>query len=79
MAEKDSLTLLAEEVARILNVEKVDPDVGINELGVDSLNVVELMLVADQLYPGADVEKLSAGLYTSLRDFDQQLRQQMAA
>jgi len=79
MENSETLSLLASEVAKILNVESVDPDVGMTELGVDSLNVVELMLVAEQLYPGSEVEKLSLGQYTSLRDFDQQLRELVAA
>jgi len=79
MENSETLSLLASEVANILNVESVDPDVGMTELGVDSLNVVELMLVAEQLYPGSEVEKLSLGQYTSLRDFDQQLRELVAA
>ena len=39
-----TLTMLSKEVARILNVTKVEVDTGLGELGIDSLNVVELIL-----------------------------------
>ncbi len=74
MENGKTLDLLSKEVARILNLESVDPDTGVGELGVDSLKVVELILVCDQLY-GADIdpEKLNIDQFTSLRDLDRQL------
>ncbi|MBA2674455.1 acyl carrier protein [Ramlibacter sp.] len=74
MSEQTKLELLAVEVARILNVETVDVDTPMGELGVDSLNVVELVLVCEQLYTGSvDPERLSIDQYTSLRELDAQL------
>jgi hypothetical protein len=75
MASKDTLTALVQEVSRILNVKEVDPDIGLAELGIDSMNAAELALVCDQLYPGADTERLPIGEYMSLRELDQALTQ----
>jgi acyl carrier protein len=74
MSNESKLQLLAAEVARILNVDTVDVDTPMGELGVDSLNVVELVLVCEQLYTGSvDPERLRIDQYTSLRELDNQL------
>ena len=74
MSNESKLQLLANEVARILNVDIVDVDTPMGELGVDSLNVVELVLVCEQLYTGSvDPERLHIDQYTSLRELDSQL------
>ena len=47
----DSLRLLQAEVKRILHLDNSDDitDLALGELGLDSLNVVELMITCDQL------------------------------
>ena len=73
-ATNPKLQLLAEEVARIVNSKALDIDAGLGELGIDSLNVVELMLACEQIYQ-SDVspEELTIDQYTSLRELDRQL------
>ena len=75
-AESKTLDLLIAEMMKIINADAIDPDVGIGELGFDSLKVVELILVCDQLYSG-DIEpdKLDVSQFTTLRDLDRQLRE----
>ena len=74
MSEPTKLDLLAAEVGRILNVDIVDVDTPMGELGVDSLNVVELVLVCEQLYTDSvDPERLQIDQYTSLRELHTQL------
>lgn len=74
MSDPAKLDLLAAEVARILNADSVDVDTPMGELGVDSLNVVELVLVCEQLYTDSvDPERLQIDQYTSLRELDAQL------
>lgn len=69
----ETLNILSQEVAKILGQESIDPDIGVNELGVDSLKVVELMLVCDQLYPNKiDPTKITIDQFTTLRSLDQQ-------
>jgi acyl carrier protein len=71
-----TLEFLTKEVAKILNQNSVDPDIGVSELGIDSVKVVELILVCDQLYPNKiDPEKLTIDQYTTLRGLDHQLLQ----
>lgn len=67
------LVLLAHEVARILNVDSVDTGTGIGELGIDSLNIVELIVFCEQLYGSFDPESLSITQYTTLGELHQQL------
>ncbi|MEZ5920176.1 MAG: acyl carrier protein [Parvularculaceae bacterium] len=73
MQNTETLDLLSQEVAKILGQESIDPDISVSELGVDSLKVVELMLVCDQLYPNKiDPEKIEIDQSTTLRGMDQQ-------
>ncbi|HLL30338.1 MAG TPA: acyl carrier protein [Allosphingosinicella sp.] len=74
MEHASTLTLLVREVAKIAELDSVDPDVGLNELGVDSLRLVELVLVCDQLYGiNLDPERLEITEFTTLRDLDKQM------
>jgi acyl carrier protein len=74
MEHAPTLTLLVREVAKIAELDSVDPDVGLNELGVDSLKLVELVLVCDQLYGiNLDPERLEITEFTTLRDLDKQM------
>ena len=65
---------LAEQVALMLNVDTVDTDTPIAELGVDSLNIVEVILICEQLYPGVmNPESLVFDEHTTLGEMDNQL------
>lgn len=76
MESENTLKLLIAEVAKIADLENVDPDIGLNELGVDSLKLVELVLVCDQLYAiSLDPERLDINEFTTLRDLDRQMRE----
>ncbi len=76
MESANTLELLTAEVAKIAELENVDPDIGLNELGVDSLKLVELVLVCDQLYAiSLDPERLEINEFTTLRDLDRQMRE----
>lgn len=70
----DTLTIMSQEVAKITNRESVPVDVALSELGVDSLNIIELMLFSEQLYGAFDPGALSINEYTTLTDLDEQLR-----
>lgn len=70
----DTLGLLTKEVARILNTEVADSGVPLVELGVDSINVVELMLFCDQLYGSLDTAALAIDEFTTLQTLDEQMR-----
>ena len=75
MNDNDTLARLTTEVGRVLNQASIDPDVAIGELGFDSMRVVELMLLCDQIYAASiDPESLNLTQFTTLRALDQQFR-----
>lgn len=72
VAEK--LQELCSQVAQMLNKDDVDADTPIAELGVDSLNIVEVILICEQIYPGVmNPENLVFDEHTTLREMDNQL------
>jgi acyl carrier protein len=65
---------LQQQMADMLNKDKVDADTPLGELGIDSLNIVEVILISEQLYSNVmDPEALVFDEYTTLRDMDHQL------
>jgi acyl carrier protein len=80
MEQQSTLTLLTAEVAKVLNRESVDPDIAVGELGVDSMRVVELILICDQLYSKSiDPDQLDINQFTTLRELDRQFREMATA
>ncbi|AMP04962.1 acyl carrier protein [Collimonas pratensis] len=75
----NTLELLRKEAAKILNIEAVESNVGLGELGIDSLNVVELIVFCEQLYGSIDPEQLNITQYTTLEQLDAQLHEQQTA
>jgi len=74
MEHTSSLVALCAEVAIILSIDDVDPDALLGQLGIDSLNVVELILACQQVYPNVlNFESLSFDEHTTLREIDQRL------
>ncbi|AIO70564.1 hypothetical protein [Burkholderia oklahomensis] len=70
----ETLVLLAREVAKILHVDAVEINIGIGELGVDSISIVTLLTFCEQLYSPADTEALSITQRTTLEQLDADLR-----
>lgn len=74
MTQATKLDALLKEVSTLLNVEAVDPDSTLVELGVDSMNVVELIMICEQLYPSVvDPDSMEFDEYTTLREMDSRL------
>ena len=75
MNEHDTLIQLSAHVQNALSLDTINPDIAIGELGFDSMRVVELILICDQLYDTAiNPESIELTQYTTLRDLDQQFR-----
>lgn len=71
---ESKLPELLEQMAIMLNKESVDADTPLGELGVDSLNIVEVILICEQLYQDVmDPEALTFDEFTTIRDMDNQL------
>lgn len=71
-----ALPELKVQVAEMLNIDAADVDVDapLGDLGVDSLNIVELILIVEQLYPNVtDPDALTFDEHTSLSQMDEQL------
>jgi acyl carrier protein len=69
----NTLEILAREVGKITGAGVAPTDVSLSELGVDSLNVIELIVFCEQLYGSFDPEKIELGAFTTLADLDRQL------
>lgn len=68
MATLEKLRL---EVASIINSDNVEVDVPLGQLGIDSLNVVELILACQQIYSNVgNYEDFSFDEHSTLRDID---------
>lgn len=66
-----SLEQLCEEVAKILKTDSVDADCSLGQLGIDSLNVVELILACQMIYPNVmDFDDLLFDENSTLREID---------
>jgi hypothetical protein len=73
-----SLNQLLQKLGEITHRTDVDPDTPLGELGVDSLSLVEMILVCDQIYPGVNAaESGSITQFTTLRELDAQLASQV--
>lgn len=71
MTTPTALDQLCEEVAKILKVNTVDADCPLGQLGIDSLNVVELILACQLIYPNVmDFDDLSFDEHSTLREID---------
>lgn len=75
MTDQDTLGLLTDHVMKTLERDTIDPDVAIGDLGFDSMRVVELIMICDQIYGTTiDPESIELTQYTTLRDIDTQFR-----
>jgi acyl carrier protein len=73
MQAQDTLSQLTAHVQKALSLDVVSPDIAIGELGFDSMRVVELILICDQLYDTTiNPESIELTQYTTLRDLDRQ-------
>lgn len=69
-----TLPELQVQIAEMLNKSEVDVDAPLGELGVDSMNIVEVILIVEQLYPNVtDPDALTFDEHTTLRQMDEQL------
>ena len=69
-----NLPELQAQIAEMLSKDDVDVDAPLGELGVDSLNIVEVILIVEQLYTNVtDPDALTFDEHTTLRQMDEQL------
>jgi Phosphopantetheine attachment site len=70
----DTLTSFTEEMKRMLAVKSVDVDAPLSQLGVDSLNIVEMVIICQQIYVNVlNYEDIAIDETTTIRELDEQL------
>lgn len=71
--ETTTLDLLAHELGSITETGHCPVDVSLTELGVDSINIIELIVFCESLYGAFDPEKIDISNFTTLEELDRQL------
>ncbi|MGL6209566.1 MAG: phosphopantetheine-binding protein [Paracoccaceae bacterium] len=70
----ETLAQLQRGIMDMLALDSVDLDVALAQLGIDSLNVVELILICQQVYVSVtDFEAIDIDENTTLREVDEQM------
>lgn len=74
---EDSATLdrFAEEMKKLLGLKEIDLDAPMSQLGVDSMNIVEMVIICQQIYTQvANYEDINIDENTTIRELDEQMR-----
>lgn len=70
-----TLNQLSNGIKEILGLEEVNVDVPMSQIGIDSLNVVEMIIVCQQVYTNVvNYEDISIDETTTLREIDEQMQ-----
>lgn len=69
-----TLDQLKTGIQDMLALDHVDLDVSLAQVGIDSLNVVELILICQQVYTGVvNFDEIDIDENTTLREVDEQM------
>jgi acyl carrier protein len=69
-----TLTELADGVRAMLVLEDIDFDMPLSQIGIDSLNVVEMIILCQQVYVNViNYDDIHIDENTTLREIDQQM------
>ncbi|MGP8431870.1 phosphopantetheine-binding protein [Paraburkholderia fungorum] len=70
----ETLSAFSEEMKRMLGARTIDIDAPMSQLGVDSLNIVEMVIICQQIYTNVvDYEDIEIDENTTIRELDEQL------
>lgn len=70
-----TLDQLSHGVKEILGLDEVNVDVPMSQIGIDSLNVVEMIIVCQQVYSNVvNYEDINIDETTTLREIDEQMQ-----
>lgn len=73
-AATSTLDELENSIKGMLALEEVDLDVPLSQVGIDSLNVVELILICQQVYTNVvSFDEIDIDESTTLREIDTQM------
>jgi hypothetical protein len=69
-----TLDQLSHGIREMLALEEVDVDLPLSQIGIDSLNVVEMIILCQQVYTGVvNYDDISIDETTTLREVDEQM------
>ncbi|MGL6208445.1 MAG: phosphopantetheine-binding protein [Paracoccaceae bacterium] len=69
-----TLTALTAKMEQLLGKTAIDVDVPLSMLGVDSMNIVEMVIICQQIYLGVtNYEDIDITEHTTLSDLDAQM------
>lgn len=69
-----TLEKFAEEMKTMLGLKEIDVDTPMSHLGVDSLNIVEMVIICQQIYTDCtNYEDIDIDESTTVRELDEQL------
>jgi hypothetical protein len=70
----DTLSAFREEMKRMLGTKTIDVDAPMSQIGVDSLNIVEMVIICQQIYIAlVDYEDIEIDENTTIRELDMKL------
>lgn len=74
MSDLSTLDQLKSGIQDMLALDDVELDVSLAQVGIDSLNVVELILICQQVYVGVvNFDEIDIDENTTLREVDEQM------
>jgi acyl carrier protein len=74
MGATSTIEELAQGIKEMLALESVDLDLPLSQVGIDSLNVVELILICQQVYVNVfNFDEIDIDENTTLREIDEQM------
>ncbi len=70
----DTLADFSDDMKKMLGVKTIDVDAPMSQLGVDSLNIVEMVVICQQIYTAVtNYEDIQIDENTTIRELDAQL------
>ena len=74
------LQQLIQEAKKVLDHDEIDADTSLLDLGVDSMNIVELIMLCEQIYGNNfDPDALELDEYTTFTELDERLNEMVSA
>lgn len=71
---ESTLDQFAAEMKKLLGLKEIDVDAPMSQLGVDSMNIVEMVIICQQIYTQvANYEDINIDENTTLRELDEQM------
>ncbi len=69
-----TLEQFSEEMKKLLALKEIDIDAPMSQLGVDSMNIVEMVIICQQIYTQvANYEDINIDENTTIRELDEQM------